>query len=79
MGKSGNHEIGDNERLFEEKKTNLKYKKINRVYNLYVRDYKRKSYLNTHTDPIFYTSPRSGDARLITISILHLILTPQQT
>ena len=53
MEKSGNHEIGDNERLFEEKKTNQKYKKINKVYNLYVRDYKRKSYPNTHTNPIF--------------------------
>ena len=31
VGKSGNQEIGNNKRLFEERRINLKHKKRNRV------------------------------------------------
>ena len=55
------------------------YKNGNGVYTIHGGLYKRKSYLNPHIDPIFYASPRLGDARLIVISIIHLILPPQQT
>ena len=43
MGKSGNQKISTNEILFEEKRTNLKYKKINWVYTIHGWDYKIKS------------------------------------
>ena len=62
MGKSGNQEIGNNERLFEEKRTSLKYKKGNNVYTIHGGDYKIKSYPNPHTNPVFHASPRPGDA-----------------
>ena len=68
--------LDNNERLLEEKRKNLKYEKRNWVYIIHGGDYKGKSYPNPHTNPIFDTSPRSGDARLITISILYLILPP---
>ena len=35
-----NREMGNDERLFEEKRTNLKYKKRNRVYTIHGGDYK---------------------------------------
>ena len=73
IGKSGTVE-----RLFEEKIKNLKYKRRNRVYAIHGGDYKRKSDPNPHTNPVFGASPRPGDAWLVTISILHLILPPQQ-
>ena len=57
VGKSDN-----DERLFEEKRTNLKYKKRNKVYIIHAADYKRKSDPNPHTNPVFDTSPRLGDA-----------------
>ena len=60
-------------------KKNLKYKKGNRFYTIHGGDYKRKSYPNPHTNLIFDASPRSGNALLVTILILHLILPPQQT
>ena len=62
MWEWGNQEIGINERFFEEKRTNIKYKKKNRVYTIHGEDYKRKSYPNPHTNPVFYASPRPGDA-----------------
>ena len=43
MGKSGNQKISTNEILFEEKRTNLKYKKINWAYTIHGWDYKIKS------------------------------------
>ena len=53
--KWGNQEIGNNERLFEEKrKKNLKCKKENMFYMIHGRDYKRKSDPNPHTNPVFY-------------------------
>ena len=57
IGKSGNVE-----RLFEEKITNLKYKRRNRVCTIHGGDYKIKSYPNPHRNPVFYASPRLGDA-----------------
>ena len=63
----------------KKREKNLKYKKRNRVYTIHGGDYKRKLYLNPHTNPVFYASPRSGDVILIMISILHLILPPRQT
>ena len=42
MGKLGNKEISNNERFFEEKRKNVKYKKRNKVYNIYGGDYKRR-------------------------------------
>ena len=64
------------ERLFDEKKKNLNYENGDRVYTIHGGDYKRKSYLNPHTNLVFGASPRLGDARLVTISNLHLILPP---
>ena len=78
MRKSGNQEIGNREIFFEEKRKNLKYKKGNRFYAIHGGDYKRKSHPNPHIIPVFYASPRTGDALLVMISILHLILTPQK-
>ena len=57
-----NREIGNDERFFEEKRTNLKYKKRNRVYTIHGGDYKRKSDPNPHTNPVFYANPRPSDA-----------------
>ena len=68
MEKLGNSELSNNEKWFQEKKINLKYKKRNRVYTIH-GDYKRKLYPNPHTSPIFYVSLRAGDARLTMISI----------
>ena len=50
MGKSGNQDIGNNERLFEEKR--------NRVYTIHGGDYKRKSNPDPHTNLIFDASSR---------------------
>ena len=71
--------LGNVERWFEEKIIDLKYKRRNRVYTIHGGDYKRKSDPNPHTNPVFDASPRPGDAWLVTISILHLILPPHQT
>ena len=54
-------ELGHDERSFEEKGTNLKYKNRNRIYTIHEGDDKRKSYPNV---------------RLVMISILCLILPP---
>ena len=54
--------LGNDERLFEEKRTNLKYQKRNIVYTIHGGDYKRKSYPNPHTNPVFDASCRPGDA-----------------
>ena len=62
MRKLGNEEINNNERLFEEKRTNIKYKKRNRVYTMHGWDCKRKSDPNPHTNHVFYASPRPSDA-----------------
>ena len=43
-------------------------------YNIHGGDYERKSDPNPHTKPIFDTSLRLGDATLIMILILGLIL-----
>ena len=43
MGKLGNQEINNYERLFEEKRKHLKYKKRNEIYNIHERDYNIKS------------------------------------
>ena len=51
----------------------------NRGYTIFCGDYKRKSDPNPHTNLIFYAWSRPGEARLATISILRLILHPQQT
>ena len=54
--KSGNWVIkksGKDERLFEENRTNLKYKKENKFYTIHGRDYKRKSCPNSNTNLIF--------------------------
>ena len=74
MGKSG-----IDERLFEEQRKNLKYKKGNRVYTIHREDYRRKSYPNPQINPGFYANPRRGDVRHVTILILCLIFPPQQT
>ena len=58
---SGNHVIrksGNDKRLFEEKRTNLKYKKRNTVYTIHGEDYKMKSNLNPHTKFVLDVSPR---------------------
>ena len=62
----------NDERLFKEKRTNLKYKKGNRFYTTHEGDYKGKSYPNPHTNLVFFSS----DVGLIKISILCLILLP---
>ena len=67
---------GEDERFFEENRTNLKYKKGNRAYTIHGGHYKRKSDPKNHIDPTFDASPRSGDARLVMILILFLILPP---
>ena len=54
--------LGNDERLFEEKRTNLKYKKRNEIYTIHGGDYKRKSDSNPNTNPVFDASPRPGDA-----------------
>ena len=66
----------NDERLFKENRKNLKYKNGNRFYTIHEGDYNRKSDPNLHTKPVFDANPRPGDARLVTISILHLILPP---
>ena len=48
MGKSGK-----DERLFEEKRKNLKHKKGNRIYTIYGGNYKRKSNPNLYINTIF--------------------------
>ena len=57
----------------------LNYKKGNKVQTIHGGDFKKKSYPNPHTNPIFYASHGPGDARLVTNSILCLILPSQQT
>ena len=69
--------MGKDESLFEEKRTNIKYKKGNRVYTIYGGDYKRKLDPNPYTNLVFYASPRLSNARLVTILIFCLILPPQ--
>ena len=43
-------------------KKNLKCKKGNMFYTIHGGDYMRKSDPNPHTNPVFYASPRAGDA-----------------
>ena len=57
---------------------NVKYKKGNRFYPIRRWDYKKKLDPNPHTIHIFDVNPRLGDARLVTILILRLILPPQK-
>ena len=65
-------ELGKDERLFEEKRKTLKYKKGNRVYTVHGRDCKRKSYPNPHTNPIFNDSPRPVTIRFFAcVDVVH--------
>ena len=58
--------------FFEEKRTNIKYKKRNKVLSM--EGITGENIFNPQKNPIFYASPRPGDARLVMISILHFIL-----
>ena len=65
---------------FKEKRINLKYKKGNMVYTICGWDYKRKLDQNPHKNLFFFCeSLRLGDGRLVTISILYFVLSPQKT
>ena len=72
IGKSSN-----DERLFEENRRNIKFKKGNRVYTIYGGGLKIRNRSKSLYKPSFYASPRSGDVRLVTIYILCLILPPR--
>ena len=56
-----------------------KKEKRNGVYTIHGGDYNRKLDPSPRTNPLFYASPRSGDARLIKILVLCLIVSPQRT
>ena len=47
--------LGNGERLFKEKRINLKYKKGNMFYTVHGGDYKRKSTPNPHINLIFFS------------------------
>ena len=68
--------LGNDERLFKEKRVNLKYKNLNRFYTIH-EGITRENQIQILTNPIFYANHRQGDASLFTISIIHLILPPQ--
>ena len=48
--------------FLKRREKNIKYKNGNRFYTVHGGDYKRKSYPNPHTNPVFYANPRLGDA-----------------
>ena len=75
MGKLGNQEIDKDERLFEEKIKNLKYKREIKS-TLSMEGLQEEIRSKSLHKPCFYASPSTSDARLVTILILHLILPP---
>ena len=67
MGNRVIKKLGSDERLFNKREKNLKYKKGNRVDIIHRGDYKRKLDLNLHANPIFDVNPRPGDVILVRI------------
>ena len=65
--------------LYDEMMTRLLHKNENRFYNIYGEDYNIKSNPNPHSRPVFYVNPWTCDSSLVIISVLHLILPPQQS